>query len=110
MDAVIGLAPLPFLNVKPAPVRWANVRATWRLVTIGVLLHEPARADVRETRQARHLDAADRLRRALQKLGRRLQPGPPDRALAVLELELRRVADDRQHRPAHAQHDIADRG
>ena len=65
-----------------------------------VLLHEPAGADVREVRQAGHVDAADGPRRALQMIARRLQPGAPDRAVAVLEFELRRVADDRQHRPA----------
>ena len=62
-----------------------------------------------ERRQARHVDAADRSRGALQMRARCLQPRPPDLALAVGELELRDAADDRQHRPAHAQHDIAKR-
>ena len=110
MDAVIGLAPLPFLNVKPPPRPPAECPGDVAVGHNRVLVHEPARAHVREVGQTRHLDAANGPRRALQVLARRLQPGAPDRALAVLEVELRRVADDRQHRPAHAQHDIADRG
>ena len=107
IDAADRPRAAPFLE-REAAARSAGrtpaPRDDWSAIVFFV--HEPARAHVLEPREAGHVDAADGSRGTLQLIARCLQSRPPDLALAVGELDLRHAADDREHRPADAQHDI----
>ena len=110
IDAPIGLAPLPFLNVKPPRAAPAELPRDVTIRHDRVLVHEPARADVRDVR-------ADRSRRCGRRPARRaavdrLDACSRDRQTSLslsLNCSCARAPDDREHRPAHAEHDIAKR-
>jgi hypothetical protein len=79
-------------------------------MTVGddeVFVDEPTGADVGVWRHAGHVDASNRLCGPAKPVAGILQPLAPHVALAVAELETRHAADDRQHRPPDAQHDVA---